>query len=133
VRVAIRSIPQADGERSLTRWISDRDAVLTDPGELALAVRFGLQLLREIAPGKSVEVRVPPFGAVQVIEGPQHTRGTPPAVVEMSPEVWLDLITGIGDFSSSLTGGKILASGLRTDLQGFLPLWPLSSSRGEAQ
>jgi hypothetical protein len=133
VRVAIRSIPQADGERSLTRWVSDRDAVLTDPGELALAVRFGLQLLREKAPGKSVEVRVPPCGAVQVIEGPQHTRGTPPAVVEMSPEVWLDVITGIGDFSSSLTGGKILASGLRTDLQGFLPLSPLSSSRGESE
>lgn len=131
--MAIRSIPQADGERSLTRWVSDRDAVLTDPGELALAVRFGLQLLREKAPGKSVEVRVPPFGAVQVIEGPQHTRGTPPAVVEMSPEVWLDVITGIGDFSSSLTGGKILASGLRTDLQGFLPLSPLSSSRGESE
>ncbi|MFZ9087489.1 MAG: sterol carrier family protein [Pontimonas sp.] len=131
--MAIRSIPQADGERSLTRWISDRDAVLTDPGELALAVRFGLQLLREKAPGKSVEVRVPPFGAVQVIEGPQHTRGTPPAVVEMSAQVWLDLITGLGDFSSLLAGGAIHASGLRTDLQGFLPLWPLSSSRGDGE
>ena len=133
MRVAIRSIPQADGERSLTRWISDRDAVLTNPGELALAVRFGLQLLREKAPGKSVEVRVPPFGAVQVIEGPQHTRGTPPAVVEMSAHVWLDLITGLGDFSSLLAGGAIHASGLRTDLQGFLPLWPLSSSRGDGE
>jgi hypothetical protein len=133
VRVAIRSIPQADGERSLTRWISDRDAVLTDPGELALAVRFGLQLLREKAPGKSVEVRVPPFGAVQVIEGPQHTRGTPPAVVEMSAHVWLDLVTGTSDFSSSLDEGAIHASGLRTDLQGFLPLWPLSSSRGDGE
>ena len=131
--MAILSIPQADGERSLTRWISDRDAVLTDPGELALAVRFGLQLLREKAPGKSVEVRVPPFGAVQVIEGPQHTRGTPPAVVEMSAQVWLDLITGLGDFSSLLAGGAIHASGLRTDLQGFLPLWPLSSSRGDGE
>jgi hypothetical protein len=133
VGVAIRSIPQADGERSLTRWVSEREAVLADAEELALAVRFGLQLLREKAPGKSVEVRVPPFGAVQVIEGPQHARGTPPAVVEMSPEVWLDLITGISDFSSSLAGGKILASGLRTDLQGFLPLWPLSSSRGDGE
>jgi hypothetical protein len=133
VRVAIRSIPQADGERSLTRWISDRDAVLTNPEELALAVRFGLQLLREKAPGKSVEVRVPPFGAVQVIDGPQHTRGTPPAVVEMSAQVWLDLITGLGDFSSLLAGGAIHASGLRTDLQGFVPLWPLSSSRGDGE
>lgn len=133
MRVAIRSIPQADGERSLTRWISEREAVLADTEELALAVRFGLQLLRDRAPGKSVEVRVPPFGAVQVIEGPQHTRGTPPAVVEMSPEAWLDVITGTCDFSSSLAKGKILASGLRTDLQEFLPLWPLSSSRGESE
>jgi len=74
--VAIRTIPQADGERVLSRWLSDRSGVLADRDDLALAVRFSLQLLREKAPGRSVEVRIPPYGAAQVVEGPTHTRDT---------------------------------------------------------
>jgi hypothetical protein len=124
--VAIRTIPQADGNRALTRWSTDREALLTDTEELALAVRFGLQLLREKAPGRSVEVRVPPYGAAQVVEGPTHTRGTPPAVVEIGVATWLDLVTGKTTFTDAMNQGEVNASGLRTDLQGFLPLWPVS-------
>jgi hypothetical protein len=126
VRVAIRTIPQADGERVLSRWLSDRSGVLADRDDLALAVRFSLQLLREKAPGRSVEVRVPPYGAAQVVEGPTHTRGTPPAVVEAEPETWLEVIIGQKSFAEAVGEGTIQLSGLRTDLQGFLPLWPLS-------
>jgi len=126
VRVAIRTIPQADGERVLSRWLSDRSGVLTDRDDLALAVRFSLQLLREKAPGRSVEVRIPPYGAAQVVEGPNHTRGTPPAVVEAEPETWLEVIIGQKSFAEAVCEGTIQLSGLRTDLQGFLPLWPLS-------
>ena len=124
--VAIRTIPHADGERVLSRWLSDRSGVLTDRDDLALAVRFSLQLLREKAPGGSVEVRVPPYGAAQVVEGPTHTRGTPPAVVEAEPETWLEVIIGQKSFAEAVGEGTIQLSGLRTDLQGFLPLWPLS-------
>ena len=124
--VAIRTIPQADGERVLSRWLSDRSGVLADRDDLALAVRFSLQLLREKAPGRSVEVRIPPYGAAQVVEGPTHTRGTPPAVVEAEPETWLEVIIGQKSFAEAVGEGTIQLSGLRTDLQGFLPLWPLS-------
>ena len=124
--MAIRTIPQADGERVLSRWLSDRSGVLADRDDLAMAVRFSLQLLREKAPGRSVEVRIPPYGAAQVVEGPTHTRGTPPAVVEAEPETWLEVIIGQKSFAEAVAEGTIQLSGLRTDLQGFLPLWPLS-------
>ena len=126
MRVAIRSIPTADGDRVLSAWMSDPASIRDDAAELALAVRYGLQLIRQKAPGNSVELRVPPFGAVQIIEGPRHTRGTPPAVIEVSAEVWLDLVLGKTSFSEAQRNGSVSASGLRADLQGFLPLWPLS-------
>ena len=124
--VAIRSIPAADGDRVLSAWMSDPASIRGDAAELALAVRYGLQLIRQKTPGNSVELRVPPFGAAQIIEGPRHTRGTPPAVIEVSPEVWLDLLVGRKNFSDAQRDGSVSASGVRADLQGFLPLWPLS-------
>lgn len=89
---------------------------------LATAVRWTLQRLAERAPGHTVEVRVPPFGAVQVVEGPRHTRGTPPNVVETDPRTWLALAAGDLAFSTALAEGRVQASGTRTDLSPYLPL-----------
>ena len=92
--------------------------------DLATAVRYLLQLLVEKAPGGSVEVRVPPFGAVQVIEGPRHTRGTPPNVVETDPQTWIALATGAEQWADAAASGRIVASGIRADLTELLPLRP---------
>ncbi|WP_432547827.1 sterol carrier family protein [Kineococcus sp. SYSU DK004] len=91
---------------------------------LATAVRWSLEELAERHPGRSVEVRVPPFAAVQVLEGPRHTRGTPPAVVEVDPATWLRLATGREAFETARTAGRVRASGVRADLSGLLPLLP---------
>ncbi len=89
---------------------------------LATAVRFTLQQLEARAPGGSVEVRVPPFGAVQCIEGTSHRRGTPPAVIETDADTWLALATGAVKWADVVASGRVLASGERADLTGFLPL-----------
>lgn len=92
------------------------------PGELRLLVKHYLALLQERAPGKSVEVRVPPYAAVQVVPGVRHTRGTPPAVVELDAETWLDLATGRIAWSAAEAAGAVHASGERADLSAYLPL-----------
>ena len=89
---------------------------------LATAVRFLLQELSERAEGNTVEVRVPPFGAVQCIEGPRHTRGTPPNVVETDAATWLALATGSLAWNDALAAGKVHASGQRADLSDYLPV-----------
>lgn len=89
----------------------------------ATAVRYLLQALAERAEGNTVEVRVPPFGAVQAIEGPRHTRGTPPNVVEMNAATWLALATGRETWDEALADGRVAASGQRADLRGFLPVF----------
>ena len=86
------------------------------------AVKYCLQLLHEKAPGNSVEVRIPPYAAVQVIPGASHKRGTPPAVIEMSARIWSDLVIGNIDWITTKTSGAISASGERADLSVFLPL-----------
>ncbi|TFC19763.1 hypothetical protein E3O19_02045 [Cryobacterium algoritolerans] len=88
----------------------------------ALAVRYTLQLLSEEANGNTLEVRVPPFGAVQCIAGPRHTRGTPPNVVETDAATWLSLATGALSWVDGLATGRIHASGQRADLAAHLPL-----------
>src|ERR1700709_2215369 len=85
----------------------------TDRATTAMAVRYLLQLLAESAPGNTVEVRVPPFGATQAIEGPRHTRGTPPNVIEMDAATWLALATGSAEWSPTLASGSVSASGSR--------------------
>ena len=94
-----------------------------DSPELTTAVRFLLEELAARAPGNSVEVRVPPFGATQCIEGPRHTRGTPPNVVEMSAETWFALATGSMAWDEASAAGKISASGTRADISEVLPLF----------
>lgn len=114
-------IQRADGLAALALWRAG-DA---DSAGVALAVRFTLQELAALVPGASVEVRVPPYGAVQIIEGTSHTRGTPPAVVEMAPDVWLALATGQVGFHDARERGELSASGQRSDLSALLPLVPL--------
>lgn len=92
--------------------------------DLATAVRYLLQLLVEKAPGNSVEVRVPPFGAVQVVQGPRHTRGTPPNVVEIDPATWIALAVGELTWADAAQQGRVQASGVRADLGDVLPLRP---------
>jgi Bacterial SCP ortholog len=86
------------------------------------AVRALLAMLAERAPGRSVEVRVPPFGAIQCGEGPRHTRGTPPNVVETDPITWLELATGRRAWQAAVETGIVRASGVRSDLSSYLPL-----------
>jgi hypothetical protein len=88
----------------------------------ATAVRYLLQLLAERAPGNTVEVRVPPFGAVQCIPGPRHTRGTPPNVIETDAPTFLALASGRLDWPDALSSGSVHASGQRATLEGLLPL-----------
>lgn len=97
---------------------------MADRETTAIAVRYLLQVLAENAPGGTVEVRVPPFGAVQCIEGPNHTRGTPPNVVETDAATWLQLATGGMPWVDAVQQGKVSASGQRADLSAELPvLW----------
>ena len=115
-----RRISTEDGRAALAGVASG------DPGtgDLPTAVRYLLQLLAEKAPGHTVEMRVPPFGAVQVIEGPRHTRGTPPNVVETDPMTWISVALGDEQWADAAADGRILASGVRSDLSDLLPLRP---------
>ncbi|RCV53004.1 sterol carrier family protein [Marinitenerispora sediminis] len=87
------------------------------------AVRGTLEELARRAPGHSLEVRVPPFGAVQCLEGPRHTRGTPPGVVETDPLTWLALALGGRSWEDAVATHAVAASGVRADLGRLLPLW----------
>ncbi|MFS1303169.1 sterol carrier family protein [Streptosporangium longisporum] len=86
------------------------------------AVRHLLDELATAAPGRTVEVRVPPYAAVQCVEGPRHTRGTPPNVVETDARTWLDLATGRMTWAEAMAAGRVAASGARADLSDHLPL-----------
>jgi hypothetical protein len=88
----------------------------------AMAVRYLLQLLATQAEGNTVEVRVPPFGAVQAVQGPRHTRGTPPNVVETDADTWLALATGTVSWAEAVAAGRVAASGARADLSEYLPI-----------
>jgi hypothetical protein len=89
---------------------------------VALAVRYLLQVLEQSFPGKSVEVRIPPYGAIQCVEGPEHTRGTPAHVVEMDPQTWVGIATGTLNWDDAVAKGLLRASGTRSNLSSQLPL-----------
>lgn len=110
---------EADAGRAAVRaWRGGAD----DRPTLATAVRFLLEQLANDHEGNSVEVRVPPFGATQAIEGPRHTRGTPPNVVEMDAATWLALATGALDWDAAVADARVAASGTRADLTEVLPV-----------
>jgi hypothetical protein len=95
-----------------------------DRTELALAVRGLAEQLAERAPGRHVEVRVPPFTAVQCVEGPRHTRGTPPNVVEADPQAFVELCAGRLSWADAVRDGRVKTWGDRADLSPWLPLLP---------
>ncbi|MPV89067.1 sterol carrier family protein [Georgenia ruanii] len=121
-----RRIDPSDGLAALGRWAAGREDDGAD-GDLPAAVvrtavRFTLEELAVSSPGNSVEVRVPPAGAVQAIAGPRHTRGTPPNVIETDQETWLALATGMLSWEDAVMAGRVHASGIRADLSSVLPL-----------
>src|SRR5829696_8535326 len=92
---------------------------------LGAAVKTSARWLAQQVPGRSVELRVPPHVAVQLVPGPRHTRGTPPNVVETDAATWLRLATGATTWAAALADGTVIASGNRADLSPYLPLSPL--------
>lgn len=94
------------------------------------AARFLAALLAARAPGKAVEVRVPPYAAVQCIEGPRHTRGTPPNLVEMDPVTWVRLAAGVTAWADARAAGTVRASGVRADLGPYLPVLEMPGAVG---
>ncbi|MGH3332924.1 MAG: sterol carrier family protein [Nocardioidaceae bacterium] len=93
-----------------------------DDSDLRLLTKHLLALLVAKAPGGAVEVRVPPYAVAQCVEGTRHTRGTPPAVVEMDAVTWIGLATGEIDWQDAEGDARLTASGERSDLGPLLPL-----------
>ena len=136
--VSRRRIDPADGQAALSQWaagaVPPSDAApaavpaavpaasAVPRSVIATAVRYSLEEVTARAPGNSVEVRVPPFGVTQCVEGPRHTRGTPPNVIECDAATWLAMVTGRLSWADAISAGRVAASGLRADLSALLPL-----------
>ena len=139
---ARRRIDPAAGAQALRQWAQEQDesqdasangigdgAGAVSPADraarrrvTATAVRYTLEELAACAPGRSVEVRVPPFGVTQAVAGTVHRRGTPPSVVETDAPTWLALATGRLTWQDALDSSALQASGERCDLSAYLPL-----------
>ena len=117
-------LPRIDSERGRTAIAGVRSGA-TERDTTAVAVRFILQEFARIAPGKSVEVRVPPHGAVQIVEGLGHTRGTPPNVVELDAATLVALAVGDESWDAAVARGAVRASGTRATLAELVPLTAL--------
>jgi len=132
--VARRRVNIDEGRAALAAWQAAVEPSGSDgePGSvpgappsrtlIATAVRYSLEEVTARAPGNSVEVRVPPFGVTQCVEGPRHTRGTPPNVIECDADTWLSLVTGRLSWADAVSNHRLAASGLRADLSELLPL-----------
>lgn|SRR5690554_1742940 len=121
--MARRRIDPGEGMAALRQWLAAEAGGEGAPASVTrTAVRFTLEELVATSPGNSVEVRVPPAGAVQAVAGPRHTRGTPANVVETDMGTWLRLATGRLTWSEAVAAGQVNASGSRADLSGLLPL-----------
>ena len=115
-----------DAVLAVSAWLHDDTAPQPPRTELAAAVRLTARTLAQLAPGNSVEVRVPPFVAVQCLPGPRHTRGTPPNVVETGPREWLLLATGLLSFDDAVADGRVSSSGSRAPvIAELLPVIPI--------
>ena len=128
--ISRRRIPLDEGRKALAAWLeaspppsdSNSSPAPVPRTVTATAVRYSLEEVTARAPGNSVEVRVPPFGVTQCVEGPRHTRGTPPNVIECDAATWLAMVTGQLSWAEAVTAGRVSASGLRADLSALLPL-----------
>jgi hypothetical protein len=108
-------------------WLAG-DAEKPARAVVGAAVKTSARWLAQQVPGRSVELRVPPHVAVQLVPGPRHTRGTPPNVVETDAATWLRLATGATSWARAVADGRVSASGNRADLSTYLPLRPLTGS-----
>lgn len=118
-----RKIEPAAGEAAVEAALAGAALAGAEGREtVALAVRYLLEVLASDFEGHTVEVRVPPWGAVQAIEGPRHTRGTPPNVIETDASTWIALATGSLPWAEAVAGARASASGQRADLSEVLPL-----------
>ncbi|WP_091470375.1 sterol carrier family protein [Paenarthrobacter nitroguajacolicus] len=132
--VARRRVNVEEGRAAMAAWQAavEPSGSTGEPGSvagpppsrtlIATAVRYSLEEVTARAPGNSVEVRVPPFGVTQCVEGPRHTRGTPPNVIECDAATWLSLVTGRISWADAVSDHRVTASGLRADLSELLPL-----------
>lgn len=129
-----RGIDDAAGRAAVRAWLESSalhgalDSPALHRSTRAAAVRFTLAILAKAAPGRSVEVRVPPDGVTQCLVGPRHTRGTPPNVVQTDPDTWLSMATGAQAWADAVAAGLVSASGPRADLSAVLPLRGVPSS-----
>jgi len=118
-----RTLPAAELREVLARIdLAEANGDTTSGDDVRATVKHFLAVLARRAPGRSVEVRVPPYAAVQCIEGARHTRGTPSAVVETDARTWLALARGQQSFAAAFAAGAVRASGERSDLSPYLPL-----------
>jgi uncharacterized protein (TIGR03083 family) len=120
--VATRLVELVVHADDLSRSLPHRDPVPVQRPALAEVTRELTRIFAAQVPGHSVEVRVPPFAAVQAVPGPGHTRGTPPNVVETDPLTWLRLATGRLGYPEAVATARVRASGQRSDLGGYLPV-----------
>lgn len=117
-----------DAVAAVADWLRDPNAPTPDRAALGAAVRLTAHTLAALAPGASVEVRIPPFVAVQCISGPRHTRGTPPNVVETDPRTWLLLAIGMCALHEEAAGGRVWMSGGRAhEIAALFPLVSIGS------
>ena len=108
---------------AISEWLRDDSVPEPARAQLAEAVRLTARTLAALAPGSAVEVRVPPFVAVQCISGPAHRRGNPPNVVEADPRTWLLLATGLLDMAAATASGALRLSGARAaEVGAWLPV-----------
>lgn len=114
-------LKEASSQQVAAAWDEVRGGGPADPA-LRLLTKHYLAVLARAHPGRSVEVRVPPFAAVQCIGGTRHTRGTPPAVVETDALTWVRLAHGDLSWPEAVETGRVTASGERSDLSPLLPL-----------
>ena len=120
--MARRRISLIDGMTAVGQVLADANLQTGGP-VFTTAVRFLLEDLAERIPGNTVEVRVPPLGATQCVQGPAHRRGTPPNVVEMDPKTWFELAVGRQSLEQALAEARVLASGVRAlEFADALPL-----------